>query len=177
MSVMQAGRRGPPRAALTANGEGTHLMNVRKRVALLAATAVLGSGFGLSAASSASAHSAPSLQSGWKVYKHAGDVAGADARGSISQHGNGRVYLTGTLKDTKHDGEYALLQISAKYADKGKRYEYDVTGSHKELGSQGGYNFAESVRTIEVQECLAHKAGNKWHLDKCGKGWYTIWSS
>lgn len=148
-------------------------MNARKRTALLAATAVLGSGFALAAPSSAFA----SAQSGWTAYKTVGDVAGANAKGHISQHSNGRVYLTGTLDDTKQDGKDALLQISATYANGGKRYEYDVTGSHTDLGSKGGYNFAESVREIKVQECLANRGENgKWHLDKCGKGWHTIWS-
>ncbi|AUA08910.1 hypothetical protein GTZ89_36185 [Streptomyces sp. SID8382] len=145
-------------------------MNARQRMALVAAAAVLGGGLAAAAPASASA------QSGWTAKGYASDVAGAHASGKVYTRGDGRVQLTGTLKDTKTDGKYAILQISAKYVGGGSRYEYDVTGSSKSIGSAGGYNFASSVRSIKVQECIGHSGGSgHWYLDKCGSGWHEIW--
>ncbi|KRV49006.1 hypothetical protein AQ490_22075 [Wenjunlia vitaminophila] len=148
-------------------------MNARKRVALLVAGAVLGGG--LAAAAPATATTA-SAQSGWTARGYSSDVAGAHASGKVYTRNDGRVQLTGTLKDTRTDGKVAILQISARYADGGKRYEFDVTGSSKALGSAGGYSFARSVRSIRVQECVGHKgASGKYYLDRCGSGWHEIW--
>lgn len=146
-------------------------MNTRKRTALLLATAVLGGGLAAAGPAAAAGQTA-----GWTARGSASDVAGAHASGNIYQRGDGRVQLTGTLRDTTTDGKLAVLQISAKYADGGSRYEYDVTGSSKQLGSAGGYNFASAVRSIKVQECLGHKTGSgRLVLDKCGRGWKEIW--
>ncbi|WP_314175712.1 hypothetical protein [Streptomyces winkii] len=145
-------------------------MNIRKRTALLAATAILGGGLATAAPAAASA------QAGWTAHTAASDVGGVHASGNIYKRGDDRVQLTGTLKDTKTDGKLAILQISAKYADGGSRYEYDVTGKSKQLGSAGGYNFASAVRSIKVQECRGHKTGSgRLVLDKCGRGWHAIW--
>jgi hypothetical protein len=114
--------------------------------------------------------------SGWNVTGTAGDIVGAYAHGSAYRRGDNRIQVTGTLTDTKADGKLAILQLWATYADGGTRYERDVTGSSKALGSSGGYNFASSLRKIEVQECLGHStASGALVFDRCAAGWYRIW--
>ncbi|GAA2484912.1 hypothetical protein [Streptomyces longisporus] len=142
----------------------------------LAAMAMLISGL---LSGTATAHPQPtdaSIQSAWTAQYTRGDVGGAHASGHIYKRGDGRVQLTGTLWDTKKsDHKLAILQTWATYADGGHRYERDVTGSSKALGSDG-YNFASSVRDIQVQECLGHKtASGRLVFDKCAPGWATIW--
>ncbi|NUR26386.1 MAG: hypothetical protein HOV83_11150 [Catenulispora sp.] len=141
----------------------------------LAVTAMLVSGLLGSAPAAGAQPAAISVQSAWTAQHTRGDVAGAHASGKVYKRGDGRVQLTGTLWDTKSDYKLAVLQIWATYADGGHRYERDVTGGSKALGSDG-YNFASSVRSIQVQECLGHKTGSgRLVFDKCAPGWATIW--
>jgi hypothetical protein len=152
-------------------------MSIKSRALL--AMAAIAVGVSLTLTPTAIAASAPdaSAQSGWTAYHTRGDVAGANAAGSVYTYGNqNRVKVTGTIKDTKADGKLAILQLWATYADGGHRYERDITGGSKALGQDGGYTFASSVRTIEVQECLGHKtASGRLVFDKCAPGWHAIW--
>jgi hypothetical protein len=112
---------------------------------------------------------------GWNAKSTAGDKAGAHAQGNISRLSNGRVKMTGTLKDTKGDGKAACLWTQAHYRDGGRRNEYDYVGGKGrsiKLGSQDYYSFAPSVTGVWVREGLG-KSG------KCNQGWaggwYRIW--
>lgn len=59
----------------------------------------------------APAHAATS----WTIYGTSGDVVGAHAEGTLEFHSDGRLYVYGTLEDTRSDGFGACLQLVAYY--------------------------------------------------------------
>jgi hypothetical protein len=142
--------------------------SLRKRLIL---TALAGTGLSLAVVQ------APAQAAGnWDLTGTGAGVAGAHAYGNVYRRGDNRVQVTGTLKDTDQDGKLAIVKLHATYADGGRRDERDVTGSSKALGSEGGYNFASSVRTISAMECLGHKTASGAIVeDHCASSWYRIW--
>jgi hypothetical protein len=119
---------------------------------------------------------AQAATSGWNLKGTVADVVGAHAYGRAYRRGDTRVQVNGTLIDTKKDGKLAMVQLRATYKKGAPRYERDITGSRRTLGSEGGYNFAPTVQTISARECLVHRLpSGPIHVDRCASGWWRIW--
>ena len=101
----------------------------------------------------------------WTTYMTDGDVVGVHAAGTLEYHSDGRLYMYGTIKDTKSDGYGACLHITAIYADGGVRKEARCNavgyGESISVGpAPGGYfSFASNVRELIAEEGLRLKDG------------------
>ncbi|MEW2121501.1 hypothetical protein AB0945_41490 [Streptomyces sp. NPDC005474] len=106
-----------------------------------------------------------------------GDIAGAWARGDYWQASDGRWHLNGWLKDTgNNDGKGAAFRLKATYADGGTRYE-EVWNTHG-YGAEvqiGEFNFASSLRGLQLQECiLVKRADGNIEVGYCSGYTYNI---
>uniref|UniRef100_A0AAU2JWE6 Ricin B lectin domain-containing protein n=1 Tax=Streptomyces sp. NBC_00049 TaxID=2903617 RepID=A0AAU2JWE6_9ACTN len=114
---------------------------------------------------------------GYDVTGSGGDIGGAWAHGTTWRTSDGRVHLNGELKDTAGDGKGAALMIHAVYADGGTRDEqvWNTQGNQKVVGI-GEYNFASSVRRIELKECLLFRdSGGGIYIGSCAYEAQTLY--
>ncbi|MFF3215489.1 hypothetical protein ACFYYB_33255 [Streptomyces sp. NPDC002886] len=105
-----------------------------------------------------------------------GDIAGAWAHGTFWKTSDGRWHLNGELKDTASDGKGAALKIVAIYADNGTRYEeVKNANSSGSVVPIGEYNFASSLRYIQLQECTMTKNSQGVpYISACAAGTFTF---
>ncbi|MEU9375956.1 hypothetical protein AB0D94_19515 [Streptomyces sp. NPDC048255] len=113
-----------------------------------------------------------SAGSGFDVTGTGGDIGGAWAHGYYGKAADGRVHLSGELKDTAGDGKGAALKIHAVYSDGGTRDEqvWNTRGNQAVVGI-GEYTFAGNVRRIELKECLLYRGGDgNVYVGTCAAG-------
>ncbi|WP_327302232.1 hypothetical protein OG730_00730 [Streptomyces sp. NBC_01298] len=112
----------------------------------------------------------------YDVTHSSGDIAGAWAHGTFWKTSDGRWHLNGELKDTASDGKGAALKIVAIYADNGTRYEeVKNANGNQAVVNIGEYNFASSLRYIQLQECTMTKNSQGVpYISACANGSFTF---
>lgn len=129
---------------------------------------------------------APELHDGhWQTNGGSGDVAGAYAEGDVWRQSDGGVFVTGMLKDTRGDGDSAVLEVEAVYGD-GPRKSPDALNS---LGKGNvvpvgvptepnahGYLFPDGVEKVQVRECRSAAGPGPRQTTECGSAPAVIWS-
>ena len=121
----------------------------------------------------------------WQTNGSSADVAGAYAEGDVWRQSDGGVFVAGMLKDTVADGESAVLEVEAVYAD--GRPEFTETRNSLEkdhvvpVGVPAGTNahghlFPDGVEKVLVRECRSAAGAGPRHDTECGSAPAVIWS-